>query len=214
MGAPPAVTPTSPPVDANHPPPATDQSQAAAVAAMPVAGSARIGNQYIIPPAQGWKASFQFSRASPRAPIGPNVIAFDPRVRCEQISGDNSFLLDTCLAQQRVSPTIDTPVLSSTAGGPAYSIPPTTSLNSNVTFSLTPKWSASWQTTFDFERHEFASQIVSLQRDIHDWRAIFGFTQSPNGNFAFNFTIALKAEPDLKFDYNRATVRSGTNPFQ
>ena len=42
---------------------------------------------------------------------------------------------------------------------------------------------------------------------------MFGFSQSPNGNFAFNFTIALKAEPDLKFDYNRTTVRSGVTPF-
>ena len=53
---------------------------------------------------------------------------------------------------------------------------------------------------------------MNLQRDLHDWRAIFGFTQSPNGNFAFNFMIALKAEPDIKFDYNKATVRSGA-PF-
>ena len=52
--------------------------------------------------------------------------------------------------------------------------------------------------------------MVTLQRDLHDWRAVFAFTQSPNGNFAFNFFIALKAEPDLKFDYNKATVRSGT----
>ena len=51
---------------------------------------------------------------------------------------------------------------------------------------------------------------MQLQRELHDWRAIFGFTQSTNGNFAFNFTIALKAEPDIKFDYNRATVRSGS----
>ena len=87
------------------------------------------------------------------------------------------------------------------------------SLNSNISFNLTAKWATQWQTTYDLERHEFASQIVSLQRDMHDWRAIFGFTQSPNGNFAFNFTIALKAEPDLKFDYNRATVRTGAPPF-
>ena len=31
------------------------------------------------------------------------------------------------------------------------------------------------------------------------------FTQSPNGNFGFTFFIALKAEPDLKFNYNRQT---------
>jgi hypothetical protein len=39
---------------------------------------------------------------------------------------------------------------------------------------------------------------------------LFGYTQSTNGNFAFTFTIRLKADPDIKLDYNRATVRSGT----
>jgi hypothetical protein len=193
--------------------PRPDDPQATALAAQPVAGSARGGDRFIIPPTQGWKASFTFSRSSPRPPVGSNVIAYDPAVRCQQIAGANTFLLDACLAKQLAQPTIDTPVTSGTAGGQLYSIPPTTSLNANTSFNLTPKWAASWQTTYDFEHHEFASHIVSLQRDLHDWRAIFGFTQSPNGNFAFNFTIALKADQDLKFDYNRATVRSGTNPF-
>jgi hypothetical protein len=35
-----------------------------------------------------------------------------------------------------------------------------------------------------------------------------GFTESSNGNFAFSFSIGLKAEPDLKFDYSRSNVRS------
>ena len=47
-----------------------------------------------------------------------------------------------------------------------------------------------------------------MQRDLHDWRAIFAFTQSPNGSFAFNFLISLKAEPELKFDYHKATYRN------
>jgi hypothetical protein len=102
------------------------------------------------------------------------------------------------------------PVLSPTAGGTLFSFPPTMSLNSNISFNLTQKWATQWTTTYDLVRHEFASQNMSLQRDLHDWRALFGFTRSPNGNFAFNFTIALKAEPDLKFDYNRTTVRSGS----
>ena len=97
----------------------------------------------------------------------------------------------------------------SPAGARAYNIPPTTSINSDIGFNLTPKWAAHWTTTYDVEHHQFASHIVQLQRELHDWRAIFGFTQSPNGNFSFNFTIALKAEPDIKFDYNRNTVRSG-----
>jgi hypothetical protein len=123
--------------------------------------------------------------------------------------GSDPFLLDACLANVRAQPTTDVPVVSATAGGPLYKIPPTTSINSNISFNLTPKWAAQWTTTYDVEAHEFASHMVSLQRELHDWRAIFGFTQSPNGNFAFNFSIALKADPDIKADYNRATVRSG-----
>ncbi|MDB4876270.1 MAG: hypothetical protein JWM41_2716 [Gemmatimonadetes bacterium] len=204
----------APTPDADHVRPRADDPQAAALAAQPVAGAARSGDRFILPTTQGWRASFTFSRSSPRQPTGSNVISFDPRARCQAVAGTNTFLLDACLAQQRAQPTTDTPVTSGTAGGPAYSIPATTSLNGNVNFNLTPKWTAAWQTTYDFERHEFASHIVSLQRELHDWRAIFGFTQSPNGNFAFNFTIALKAEPDLKFDYNRATARSGSGVFR
>jgi hypothetical protein len=193
--------------------PRPDDKNAAALAAQPVAGSARGGDRYIVPPTQGWKASFSFSRSSPRPPVGPNVIDFNPRDRCVAQVGTDPFLLDACLANQRAQPTTDTPVTSQTAGAQAYRIPPTTSVNSDMSFNLTPRWAAHWTTTYDVERHEFASHIVQLQRELHDWRAIFGFTQSPNGNFAFNFTIALKAEPDIKFDYNRATVRSGTSPF-
>jgi hypothetical protein len=44
---------------------------------------------------------------------------------------------------------------------------------------------------------------------MHDWDAIFAFTKAPNGNFAFNFFIALKAEPDLKFNYDRRDYPRG-----
>ncbi|HEY4129850.1 MAG TPA: putative LPS assembly protein LptD [Gemmatimonadaceae bacterium] len=194
-----------------------DSAESQALAAQPVAGSARAGDRFIIPPVEGWKATLGFSRSSPRPPFAPqgspNVIQFDPTARCEAIVGSDPFLLQQCLANQRAQPTTDTPVGSLTAGGPVYAIPPTTSINGDLSFNLTPKWAAHWTTTYDVEHHQFASHIVQLQRELHDWRAIFGFTQSPNGNFAFNFTIALKAEPDLKFDYNRATVRSGAVPF-
>ncbi|MGH7620629.1 MAG: putative LPS assembly protein LptD, partial [Gemmatimonadaceae bacterium] len=204
------ASPTPPPQPGLAGPEAPAVAQ---VAAQPVAGMSQAGDRFIVPPTNGWKASFSFSRASPRPPVGTNVIDFDPRARCQQVAGTNQFLLDACLAQQRVQPTVDTPVGSTIIGGPAYNIQPTTSINSNISFNLTQKWAASWQTTYDVEHHEFASHIVSLQRDLHDARAIFGFTQSPNGNFAFHFMIALKAEPDIKFDYNKATVRSGISPF-
>jgi hypothetical protein len=198
----------------------TDSTQARAIASQPVAGSVRGGDRFLIPSAQGWRAAFSFTRSSPRpptcgnAPCGSanNVIDFDPRLRCEQTFGTNPLLVDACIAQTQAQPTSETPVTSLTAGGPLYRIPATTALNSDISFNLTEKWSTHWTTTYDFERRQFASQNVQLQRDLHDWRAIFGFTQSANGNFSFNFTIALKAEPDLKFDYNRTTVRSGI-PF-
>src|SRR5262245_13485752 len=190
-----------------------DSTQRQMVASLPVAGDVRGGNRFVIPPAQGWRAGFTFSRSSPRPPIGgphANIIDFDPRARCAGIAGNDPFLFQSCLDKQIAQPTTDTPIQALTAGGPAYRIPPTTSLNGDLAFNLTPKWAATWTTTYDFELHQFAQHIVSLQRDLHDWRAIFGFTQSANGNFAFSFTIALKAEPDLKFDYNKATVRSGS----
>jgi len=49
---------------------------------------------------------------------------------------------------------------------------------------------------------------VGLQRQLHDWNAVFAFSQTPTGSFAFNFFIALKAQPELKFNYDRQTFRS------
>jgi hypothetical protein len=195
-------------------------ARAQAIASQQVAGSVRGSGRMVIPTSQGWRGSFSFTRSSPRPPecgsvdcgAGNNVIDYDPRVRCQQTYGGNALLLDACFAQAQTQATSETPVTSLTIGGPVYRVPATTSLNSDLSFNLTPKWTTQWRTTYDFERHQFASHNVQLQRDLHDWRAFFGFTQSANGNFSFNFTIALKAEPDLKFDYNRNTVRSGL-PF-
>ena len=125
-------------------------------------------------------------------------------IRCEQFRDINPFAYDVCVSQ----PINDQPIPSTTANSPYVQLPRQASLSGSTNFELTQKWSASWQTSYDFERHEFASQIVSLQRDLHDFRAVFAFTHSPNGNFAFNFFIALKPQPELKFDYSRATIRS------
>ena len=193
------------------PQPATDRNASAEREAMarqfasqPVAGQAARGSQFLVPPTQGWDASFTFTRSSPRPPKGDRIIDQDPDALCAHLLELNPFLYQNCLA----TPSNVEPLPSTTSGAPAYRIPRQTSLLSDVRFALTRKWSASWNTSFDFEEKEFASQIVSLQRDLHDWRAIFAFTRSPNGNFAFNFFIALKPQPDLKFDYSRATVRS------
>ena len=112
------------------------------------------------------------------------------------------------MLQALASPTTENSISSGLAGATVFSYPSTTALASNLAFNLTEHWSATYNTNYYFERHDFATQIVSLQRDLHDWRAIFAFTQSPNGSFAFNFLISLKAEPDLKFDYHKATYRN------
>ena len=61
---------------------------------------------------------------------------------------------------------------------------------------------------------EFGMHTVSLRRELHDWDAIFAFTQSPNGNFAFNFFIALRAQPELKFNYDRRSYKRTPGGFQ
>lgn len=173
------------------------------IASQPVAGQAARGSQFVLPPTRGWEASFNFSTTRTRPPRGGNVNVWDPRSRCEIYRNVDQFAYDLCLR----TPTNDQPIPSTTAGAPYVLVPPQTSLGSSVNFELTQKWAAAWQTSYDFERHQFASQIVSLQRDLHDWRANFGFTHSPNGNFAFTFFISLKPQPELKFDYSRATIR-------
>jgi hypothetical protein len=183
-----------------------DAAMARQLAAQPVAGQASRGSQFVVPPAKGWEATFSFSTSRTRPPRGGRVIQFDPRQRCDIYKNINPITYENCLTQP--IPSTDQPIPSTTAGAPYVQMPAQTSLSSALNFELTQKWSAAWQTSYDFEQHQFASQVVSLQRDLHDWRANFGFTHAPNGNFAFTFFIALKPQPELKFDYSRASYRS------
>jgi hypothetical protein len=204
-----AVPPTTPGTDRTRPAP--DDKYAREIASQPVAGRAARTAAYLPAITQGWTASFNFSSSRQRPPGGnpSNIVEFDPATRCQQFNTPALRLAyDDCVARANLNPSPEVPITSGLAGSPFYRTPPTTSLGSSLSFKVTEKWAAAWQTNYDFERSSFASQIVSLQRDLHDWRAIFAFTQSPNGSFAFNFLISLKAEPDLKFDYHKATYRN------
>ena len=139
--------------------------------------------------------------------MGEGVIIIDPTAECAGLAA-NPVQFDQCVLAKSTAPPDADAVNQTTEGAPFRRTPSTESAQSSVSFNLTPKWTAQWQTTYDFKQAAFASHIVSLQRELHDWRAIFAFTQAPNGNFAFNFFIALKAQPDLKFDYNKQTYRS------
>lgn len=183
-----------------------EETLARELAAQPVAGQAARSSQFVVPPTKGWEASFQFSTTRYRRPRGGTIIEYDPRIRCEPFREVNPFAYEQCL--QVPIATNEQPIPSTTGGTPHVQLPSQTSLSGSLNFELTRHWAAAWQTSYDFERSQFASHVVSLQRDLHDFRAVFAFTQSPNGNFAFNFFIALKPQPELKFDYSRATIRS------
>ncbi len=187
---------------------AADQQFAGQMTQRPVAGMDSRNAVYLQQPAKSWSASFNFSSARTRPPVGGTVINTDPTVYCLPLQNVNPQAYDACVAQENATPTQDANVPNTSAGGPVYVNPPTASLGSNIQFPLTTNWSAAWRTSYNFQQHQFASQDVQLIRELHDWRAIFSFTQSPNGNFSFSFQIALKAEPDLKFNYNRGTYRS------
>jgi hypothetical protein len=78
-------------------------------------------------------------------------------------------------------------------------------LGFSTSFSPTPFWSLSWSSQYNITDSEFESQVVRLERQLHEWRAGFNFVRNANGNFAFYFSIYLTDLPDLKFDYDQAT---------
>ncbi len=169
-------------------------------------GTRTRGGLQEIPTGQGFQAAFTVSSQRQRPPSGDaRVIEFDPAIQCAQFIGLPQY--EVCIRNAQLNPNTDNLPNTTTEGGTFYRTPPTTSVGIRTSFNLTPKWAAGWSTTYDVERSEFASQMVTLQRDLHDWRAIFGFTQSPNGNFAFTFFISLKAQPEIKLDYDRQTYR-------
>jgi LptD protein len=195
------------PVDPNTTP--QQDATARELAAQPVAGARTAGERFLVPPSQGWRLALSLSSTRQRPPVGGNIVDFDPAQQCAKTANGDQFLLNLCTTNAHLQSGNSQPVTSPTPGGTVYRLPPQTNVNADLGFNLTPRWTAAWRTSYDFVRHEFANHVVSLQRDLHDWRLSMGFTKSSNGNFAFNFSIGLKAQPDLKFDYARNSMRSG-----
>ena len=186
-----------------------DDRYARQLASQPVAGRSARNAAFLPTVSEGWKVSLTFSSSRQRPISGANVLQFDPAILCSQFDTPALQLAyEQCVAQARTNSNPAVPVGSGLPGSPVYRVPNTTTLGGDLSFNITDHWSASWNTMYDFEHRDFATQIVSLQRDLHDWRAIFAFTQSPTGSFAFNFLISLKAEPDLKFDYHKSSYKN------
>ncbi|HKG94838.1 MAG TPA: putative LPS assembly protein LptD, partial [Gemmatimonadaceae bacterium] len=191
----------------------TQDAFARQAAAAQVAGSRGRSAQLGVPAGQGWQASFSFTSSRQRPIVGLAEFSVDA-AQCLDVVPVSQ---PTRLAECQLNPTnffqqnqllgADPNLPSLVRGTQIFRQPSLTSLQSQMSFNITPKWAAQWSTTYDFHAKDFASQQVQLQRELHDWRAIFAFTRAPNGNFAFNFFISLKAQPDIKFDYDQQSYR-------
>ena len=178
------------------------------------AGQSIRGAGVDIPAGRGFEAQISFSLSQQRPPVGGRVVEYDATLQCAPFRDINPLQYDLCVRNALLTPPADVNATQTTSGGTFFRVPPQMNVQFRTGFNLTPNWAASWSTNYDFERSEFGMQTVSLSREMHDWRAVFGFTQAPNGNFTFTFFVALKAEPDIKFDYNRSTYggQGTTNP--
>jgi LptD protein len=184
-----------------------DDALARNAASTPVAGITSRNRQFEIPDTQGWSATLQYSWSRQRPPTGNAIIIDnDPKAKCAPFIA-NPIVYEQCVQLASANPNGGIPFQSATSGGAFVRTPPRNNLDGSVNFHLTPMWAGTWRSNYDFEAHKFGSHQVTLQRQLHDWRAIFSFTQAPNGNFAFSFFIALTAEPDLKFNYDKQTYR-------
>ncbi|MFP4623009.1 MAG: putative LPS assembly protein LptD, partial [Gemmatimonadota bacterium] len=78
-------------------------------------------------------------------------------------------------------------------------------LSANISFEPTELWSVRWSTAYSFTDGEFANHVLTLSRDLHRWQANFDFIKAQNGNFAMQFRVQLRDNPDLKVDYDQRT---------
>ena len=81
-------------------------------------------------------------------------------------------------------------------------------VTTNFTFQPTAQWNVNWSTGYSFSTKNFTDHILTFTRQMHDWDANFDFMKAQNGNFSFQFRVKLRANPDIKFDYQqRSNVR-------
>ncbi len=173
------------------------------------AGSdARSDGMFLSTPGQGWRASVTYNsnRQRPLKP-GGTQIAFNPADFCGQFPLGTPARVNCELEALSAPPAGFEPDGFTTPGGPQFVRPPSENLSGNLSFGLTQNWSTSLSAMYDVTRRDFGSLQIGLNRELHDWNAVFSFSRIPNGNFLFNFFISLKANSDIKFDYDRRSVR-------
>jgi hypothetical protein len=78
-------------------------------------------------------------------------------------------------------------------------------IDGTLSFQPTPGWAVRWSTQYNFTSGDFGQQLITLDRDLHRWRASFQFARSPNGNVIFSVGVHLTDAPELKGDYKQQT---------
>jgi Tat protein translocase TatC len=141
-------------------------------------------------------------------PVGPAPVYGNDPLRFSQ---PGSFTSTSQLAANRGQGFSATVNYSLNRQRPNPSLPPTfrttqQSVNFSTAFSPTTFWSLAWAAQYNLTDGRFESQTVRLERDLHEWRATFGFVRNANGNVAFSFSVYLTDLPELKFDFNRTTL--------
>jgi hypothetical protein len=203
------AAPPSPTQNAPGQQPGGDPEFARQAVSQRVAGSDPLDAAFGGPASRGFTLSVTYTSNRQRPDLVGNFVDNDPTRLCNSAAFvGQPFLYDQCLNNARNNPTAGDSTVNNIVGGVIFRTPPQQSLQANSSFNITQKWSATWSTTYDAVRRQFASNVFGLQRELHDWRASFNFTQSPNGNSLFSFFIALKAQPDVRFPFNRQTVRA------
>ncbi|MDQ6611359.1 MAG: hypothetical protein M3Y64_02910 [Gemmatimonadota bacterium] len=191
-----------------HKPNVADDVIASQRAQMSAAGSRRRNPSLNVPVGAGWSLNLNYNSTRQRPPRGGTTIVNNPAALCEGQRPLGVAAYDICVLNALQAPPAGTSTNSYAIGAPTFISPPTRNVTSNLTFNVTENWSAQWSTSYDLVRKRFASQQVGLQRQLHDWTTTFSFNQTPNGAFSFNFFIALKAQPALKFNYDKSTYRT------
>lgn len=75
-------------------------------------------------------------------------------------------------------------------------------LRFDLSFQPTEKWSVNWSSSYSITAGEFADHILTLNRDLHRWRATFYFSKTQFGSFTFRLNVQLLDNPDIKVDYD------------
>ena len=86
-------------------------------------------------------------------------------------------------------------------------------LSAQLSFDPSENWRVDWRTSYDIESGRFNDHIVRLNRDLHEWDASFSFRQTVTGNWSFQFEVSLKANQDLRFDFEQRSLEGAGTGF-